>query len=456
MERSEPDASTKDPIVLPRRSARDVLNDAVDLYLVAPSHDRSEITAFAALVGGLLDVADAGRRRDVARLLSRRPDTPPEIARRLALDAIEIAEPMILHSPVLTSSDLIAIMRRSPDHVHCVGRRLDLAPDVAAVLVDATVVPPAPAPVVEARRRRTDLDATMPTAAPQIEAPRRILAPRPAEPAAETAQRTVQPARVTRELPPPLFDVAPRPAAPKPAERTIPPVPAVPTLPAAAKAPTAPMPTPTQMPPLAPRAPMAQSVPEMPARRDDGLPELAIWLRLDAAARWRALQAATIEAALRPAPPRASAHDPVMLAERLLSGAVAGDMEFLVTAFSEHLALAPDVVAAAFDDPSCETLAILLLAGGVGEIRATSILLHHLGAAADVGQLQDLVALLERTPRRTAERLVAAWRDDETRSRPKTVLRQTDAAERREAAGRARDMGTGEARRPATTTTRRA
>lgn len=445
MERPEPAASTKDPIVLQRRSARDVLNDAVDLYLVAPSHDRSEIAAFAALVGGLLDVADAERRRQVAALLARRPDTPPEIARRLALDDIEIAEAMILHSPVLTSSDLIVVMRRGPDHVRCVGRRLDLAPDVAAVLVDATVVPPSPAPHVEARRRRADGEATMPIAAPRTETARPMLPPRPAEPAAETAPRIVAPVIAPRDLPP-LFDVAPRPAAPRPAAPQ-------PTTQAAT--PAAP-PMPLRQPvPTAPAVPAAASL-DMPARRDDGLPELSIWLRLDAAARWRALQAATIEAALRPAPVRSSGHDPAMLADRLLSGAVAGDRAFLVTAFAEHLALAPEVVAAAFDDPTSETLAILLLAGGVGEIRATSILLHHLGVKADVGQLQDLVALLERTPRRTAERLIAAWRDDETRSRPKTVLRQTDAAERREAAGRARDMGTGEARRPATTTTRRA
>lgn len=446
MERPEPDASTKDPIVLQRRSPRDVLSDAVDLYLVAPSHDRGEIAAFAALVGGLLDVADAERRRQVAGLLARRPDTPPEIARRLALDEIEIAEPVILHSPVLTSSDLIVIMRRGPAHVRCVGRRLDLAPDVAAVLVDATVVPPSPAPHVEARRRRADLEASMPIAAPRAETARPLPSPRPAEPAEETAPRIVaptiaKPAIAPRDLPP-LFDVAPRPAAPRPAAPQ----------PAAQAAP----PMPTR--PAAPTAPVMQAAAALdtPTRRDDGLPELSIWLRLDAAARWRALQAATIEAALRPAPARSNGHDPAMLAERLLSGAVAGDRAFLVTAFAEHLTLAPEVAAAAFDDPSCETLAILLLAGGVGEIRATSILLHHLGATADVGQLQDLVALIERTPRRTAERLVAAWRDDETRSRPKTVLRQTDAAERREAAGRARDLGTGEARRPATTTTRRA
>ena len=221
MERPEPDASTKDPIVLQRRSPRDVLSDAVDLYLVAPSHDRGEIAAFAALVGGLLDVADAERRRQVAGLLARRPDTPPEIARRLALDEIEIAEPVILHSPVLTSSDLIVIMRRGPAHVRCVGRRLDLAPDVAAVLVDATVVPPSTAPHVEARRRRADLEASMPIAAPRAETARPLPSPRPAEPAEETAPRIVaptiaKPAIAPRDLPP-LFDVAPRPAAPRPA-----------------------------------------------------------------------------------------------------------------------------------------------------------------------------------------------------------------------------------------------
>ena len=149
-----------DDLTPARRGPRDVLGDAIALYLRAPSHEKGEIRAFAALVGGLLDGASPIERRRVALALAPRADTPPEIARRLATDSIEIAEQMIERSPVLTSTDLVEIMRCGPAHVGCVGRRLDLAPDVAAVLVDNSVMRPESPPVVAAARRRGERAAT--------------------------------------------------------------------------------------------------------------------------------------------------------------------------------------------------------------------------------------------------------------------------------------------------------
>ncbi|NLH83264.1 MAG: hypothetical protein GX458_20860, partial [Phyllobacteriaceae bacterium] len=183
-EKTDPRAEDLTPT---RRPPRDVLGDAIDLYLRAPSHEKSEIRAFAALVDGLLDDASAIERRRIALALAPRADTPPEIARRLATDSIEIAEQMIERSPVLTSTDLVEIMRCGPAHVGCVGRRLDLAPDVAAVLIDNAVARPDSPPVVAGTRRRSDRSATIP----------------PAPAVADAAPTSV----AAPDLPPPMFRV---------------------------------------------------------------------------------------------------------------------------------------------------------------------------------------------------------------------------------------------------------
>ncbi len=395
MHRSDTQPSADD-FASARRGPRDVLEDAVALYLRAPTHEKGEIRAFAALVDGLLDGAGAVERRRVALALAPRADTPPDIARRLATDSIEIAEAMIERSPVLTSSDLVEIMRCGPAHVGCVGRRLDLAPDVAAVLIDTAIATPEPPPVVAGARRRAD---------------RRIEAAAPPAPKPVSIESSREPAPHDIEspaLPPPMFRVPVRdtPSTAPSSGRT------------------------------------AEAKPEAP-RSGTRLPSGLAFVALDTAARWRALQAAALEAAVGAPLPRDPATDAELLGERLLTALIADDRDFFLTALRDHLGLETGLVDAVLDEPSGEALAVLLIAAGIGEIRATTILLHHLGQAATLGMLQDLVALIERTSRRAAERLVAGWRAPSARRG--TAMRQTDPAERRDGAAArgtpARDAG---------------
>lgn len=410
MHRSEPVVPTADDHAAPRRGSHDMLADVVDLYLRAPTHDKGEIRAFAALVDGLLDAAGAPARRRVSIALSKRPDTPPEIARRLAVDSIEVAEPMIVESPVLTSSDLVEIMRRGPEHVRCVTRRLDLAPDIAAVLVDSTVTGPTRPVIVPAKRRRDEIAAA---AAP---AP----SPTPAKTALDTADAngpTPAPAAEARVrlTPPPLFDVPVRPM-PKTTETS-------PTVPALDRSPE-----------------RLERVETTSASRKGHA-----FVAMTSAGRWRALQSASLETATRTGPARGGVREPGLLGDRLLRAATAEDASVLAEALTEALGLERGLVDAILAETSGEALAVVLVACGIGEIRATSILLHHLGSAATLGMLQDLAALVERTPRRVAEHLVLSWREDRLARRAGT-LRQSDAAERREAAGTPREAGTGETR----------
>lgn len=392
MHRSEPVAASDD-FAANRRGSHDVLVDAVDLYVRAPGHDKAEIRAFAALVDGLLDRASAAARRRVSIALAERPDTPPDVARRLATDSIEVAEPMILGSPVLTSTDLVEIMRRGPEHVRCVTHRLDLAPDIAAVLVDTTVPGPDRAAIAPAARRRGEAATrAAPTPPPTV---------------------AVEPEATVSVPPPPMFAVPVRPTPP--------------TTPAAT----------TTSEPIAERTARRAA----PAALRDGHGFLA----LDSAGRWRALQSASLETATRTAPSRGTIHEAGLLGDRLLTAILADDPSFFADALTGALGLDRALIDAILAEPSGEVLAVVLIACGIGEIRATSLLLHHLGAGAGLGTLQDLAALVERTPRRVAEHLVLSWREERP-SRRGAALRQSDPAERRETAGAARETDTGEAR----------
>jgi uncharacterized protein (DUF2336 family) len=416
MHRSEPVVPTADDHAVPRRGPHDMLADVVDLYLRAPTHDKGEIRAFAALVDGLLDAAGTPARRRVSIALCRRPDTPPEIARRLAMDSIEVAEPMIVESPVLTSSDLVEIMRRGPEHVRCVTRRLDLAPDIAAVLVDSTVSGPTRPVIVPAKRRRDEIAAAPAATSSPVSEP----SPAPATAAldgTDAAEPTPVPAAEAhvRLTPPLLFDV-----------------------------PVRPMPKTTETSPTVPAPEWLERAETTSASRKGHA-----FVAMTSAGRWRALQSAALETATRTGPARGGVREPGLLGDRLLRAATAEDASVLAEALTEALGLERGLVDAILAEPSGEALAVVLVACGIGEIRATSVLLHHLGPAATLGMLQDLAALVERTPRRVAEHLVLSWREDRL-ARRAGALRQTDAAERREAAGTPREAGTGETRIGAT------
>lgn len=386
-----------------------MLADVVDLFLRAPTHDKAEIRAFAALVGGLLDGAGSPARRRVSIALAKRPDTPPEVARRLATDSIDVAEPMIVDSPVLTSSDLVEIMRCGPEHVRCVTHRLDLAPDIAAVLVDSTAAVPSRAPVLPSKRRRDDVDRHRP-----VEGANPIAAATDDVPAIRSSEEVKTEASAA-VLPPPLFAVPVRttPKAPETATSVV----------------------------------VAPLVPEPVGRTEKGLAPRSghAFVAMTSAGRWRALQSASLDTATRTAPMRGGVREPGLLGERLLRAAVADDVTVLAEALTEALGLERSLVDAILAEESGEVLAVVLVACGIGEIRATSVLLHHLGTAATLGKLQDLAALVERTPRRVAEHLVLSWRE-ERQARRGGAARQTDPSERSTAAGTPREAEGGEAR----------
>jgi uncharacterized protein (DUF2336 family) len=75
-------------------------------------------------------------RRRLAESLKYNPELPHRVAHSLAFDLIEVAEPLLRHSVVLTDEDLIAVIGRCPvSHSRVIAGRTWLSGDVASALV---------------------------------------------------------------------------------------------------------------------------------------------------------------------------------------------------------------------------------------------------------------------------------------------------------------------------------
>lgn len=76
-------------------------------------------------------------RARLADRLARAPQAPADLLRELANDDAEIAAPVLLHSPLLNDSDLIAVVQhRTRQHQLAVAQRADVSEPVSDALVE--------------------------------------------------------------------------------------------------------------------------------------------------------------------------------------------------------------------------------------------------------------------------------------------------------------------------------
>src|SRR5437773_2429264 len=100
---------------LARRNGVDVhptlIRVLTDLYVQKPAHTVEEQNHYTELVLRLLDDVDVGTRAIVARKLAAYRAAPAPVIQRLARDFIEVAEPILKHSPCLSGVDLLDIIK---------------------------------------------------------------------------------------------------------------------------------------------------------------------------------------------------------------------------------------------------------------------------------------------------------------------------------------------------------
>src|SRR5690242_12653004 len=82
-----------------------------DLYVQKAAHTSEEERHYTELMLRLIDAVDQPTRVSIAKKIAGYAGAPPAVARRLARDAIEVAEPILRHCGVLSAIELDAIVR---------------------------------------------------------------------------------------------------------------------------------------------------------------------------------------------------------------------------------------------------------------------------------------------------------------------------------------------------------
>jgi uncharacterized protein DUF2336 len=88
-----------------------LLRVLTDLYLQRPAHTPEDERYYTELALRLIDATDLAARVALAERLASYPSAPHAVIERLARDEIEVAAPILEHSPCLTSSDLESIAK---------------------------------------------------------------------------------------------------------------------------------------------------------------------------------------------------------------------------------------------------------------------------------------------------------------------------------------------------------
>jgi hypothetical protein len=102
-----------------------LLRVLTDLYLQKPTHPPDDERYYTELALRLINSTDVPARTAVAERLARYPAAPRAVILRLARDVIDVAGPILRHSPGLTAGDLDLIkVECGPAHAAIIATRL--------------------------------------------------------------------------------------------------------------------------------------------------------------------------------------------------------------------------------------------------------------------------------------------------------------------------------------------
>ena len=120
--------------------ARNALFDRVaELLFESEGELTDEVrTLIDQILTGLIHQVEADVRKKVACRLANLNSAPHGLVKALAADEIEIASPILFHSPVLSTQDLIEIINaKTPEHREAIAKRASVPAEVVQALVAA-------------------------------------------------------------------------------------------------------------------------------------------------------------------------------------------------------------------------------------------------------------------------------------------------------------------------------
>ena len=117
---------------------REMLRRITDRFLAeGRGHEPSDSAVLDELVSAVSDDLSHEVRAELARSVAQSAIPLKRTARKLALDHIEVAQPVLAHSNALSESDLLHVIENSSqDHMLALSGRTDLGEKVSSALVD--------------------------------------------------------------------------------------------------------------------------------------------------------------------------------------------------------------------------------------------------------------------------------------------------------------------------------
>lgn len=114
-----------------------LLRELTNHFFGAPEHSPSETALYGAVLAKLSDEMEEAVRAELAARFATAPNAPHSLIRRLAGDALEVAEPVLRGSTVLTDDDLIRVVRqRGQGHLRAVSGRAVVPEAVSDIIVE--------------------------------------------------------------------------------------------------------------------------------------------------------------------------------------------------------------------------------------------------------------------------------------------------------------------------------
>jgi uncharacterized protein (DUF2336 family) len=122
---------------------REVLHRVTDLFfLTSDQQEPGDIVAFGNVMERVAYELEIEARAELAERISSIDKAPRRLIRRLAIDDIAVARPVLERSSVLTNDDLVQIAKsRGQTHLHAISKRPNLAAPVTDVIVQRGEAP---------------------------------------------------------------------------------------------------------------------------------------------------------------------------------------------------------------------------------------------------------------------------------------------------------------------------
>jgi uncharacterized protein (DUF2336 family) len=116
---------------------RQLLQAIANAFFAAPQRSATELNLFDEIMDKVLAEVEPLARRELAERLADLAEAPRRTLVRLAVDVIDVAEPVLTRSPALRDDDLAPIAReQSQDHLLAIARRKTLSSRLTDILVE--------------------------------------------------------------------------------------------------------------------------------------------------------------------------------------------------------------------------------------------------------------------------------------------------------------------------------